>query len=150
MIRHGQLAAAGSAGRGVPPMPVVDAICAGAQAILPAPAPLGGALIEETSLIARWLATPGVRIVRVIGTDLDVGDSGWASPLRSAGAWAAWAASARSARLAGAQAIREPDSDLLAEPHPSREQVFGRTGVDRLAGPRQTVLPGRQPFSAAG
>ncbi len=150
VIRHGQLAAAGTAGRGVPPMPVVDAICAGAQAILPAPAPLGGALVEETSLIARWLTAPGVRIVRVIGTDLDVGDAGWASPLRSAGAWAAWAALARSARLAGEQAIRGPDSDLLAEPHPSREQLFGRAGVDRGAGPRQPVLPGRQPFSTAG
>ena len=29
VIRHGQLAAAGTARRGVPPMPVVDAICAG-------------------------------------------------------------------------------------------------------------------------
>ena len=28
-----------------------------------APAPLGGALVEETALIARWLAAPGVRIV---------------------------------------------------------------------------------------
>jgi len=144
VIRHGQLAAAGTARRGVPPMPVVDAIHAGAQAILRAPAPLGGALVEETALIARWLATPGVRIVRVAG------DDGWASPLRSAGPWAAWAASARSARLACEQASRDPDSHLLAEPHPSREQLFGRTGVDGRAGTGQPVLPRRQPFSAAG
>ena len=65
VVRHGQLAAAGTARRGVPPMPVVDAIRAGAQVILPQPAPLGGALVEETALIARWLAAPGVRIVRV-------------------------------------------------------------------------------------
>ena len=97
VIRHGQLAAAGTATRGVPPMPVVDAIQAGAQVILPAPAPLGGALVEETALIARWLAAPGVRIVRVSSVD----DAGWASPLRSAGAWAPWATLARSARLAG-------------------------------------------------
>ena len=64
VIRHGQFAAAGTAPRGVPPMPVVDAICVGAQAILPTEAPLGGALVEETALIARWLAQPGVRIVR--------------------------------------------------------------------------------------
>jgi len=150
VIRYGQLAAAGTAKRGVPPMPVVDAIHAGAQAILRAAAPLGGAPVEETALIARWLATPGVRIVRVSG----VGDAGWASRLRSAGAWAAWAATARSARLASqqdpAQAVREPDSDLLAEPHPSREQLFGRTGVDGRAGPPQSVLPRRQPFGAAG
>ena len=143
VIRYGQLAAAGTARRGVPPTPVVDAIHAGAQAILPVPAPLGGALIEETALIARWLATPGVRIVRVA-------EDGWASPLRSAGAWAGWAASARSARLAGEQAVQGRDSDLLAEPHPSREQLFGRTGVDRCAGTPQPVLPRRQPFSAAG
>jgi DNA polymerase-3 subunit epsilon len=148
VIRHGQLAAAGTARRGVPPMPVVDAIQAGAQAILPMPAPLGGALVEETALIARWLATPGVRIVRV--ADPDSQDSqGWASPLRSAGAWAGWAALARSARLAGEQAAGW-DSDLLAEPHPSREQVFGRTGVDGGVGAPQPVLPRRQPFSAAG
>jgi DNA polymerase III subunit epsilon len=150
VIRHGQLAAAGTAGRGVPPMPVVDAIRAGAQAILPVSAPLGGALVEETALIARWLATPGVRIVRVSGID----SQGWASPLRSAGAWAAWAASARSARLASqqdpAQAVRGLDSDLLAEPHPTREQLFGRPGVDRRAGTPQPVLPRRQPFGAAG
>ncbi len=147
VIRHGQLAAAGTARRGVPPMPVVDAIQAGAQAILSAPAPLGGALVEETALIARWLAGPGVRIVRVEGTQ---DATGWASPLRSAGAWAAWAASARSARLAGQQAVRGYDSDLLTEPHPSREQLFGRTGVDRHTGTLQPVLPRRQPFSAAG
>ncbi len=143
VIRHGQLAAAGSAARGVPPMPVVDAIRAGAQVILPAPAPLGGALVEETALIARWLAAPGVRIVRVCSAD----DAGWASRLRSAGAWSAWATLARSARLAGEQ---DRGSDLLAEPHPSREQLFGRSGFDGGAGTRQPVLPRGQPFSVAG
>ncbi|GAB1816118.1 DEDD exonuclease domain-containing protein [Mycobacterium sp. MUNTM1] len=144
VIRHGQLAAAGSAGRGVPPMPVVDAIVAGAQAILPTPGPLGGALVEETALIARWLTSPGVRIVRVA-------EDGWASPLRSAGAWSAWAATARSARLAAEQVSAQArESDLLAEPHPSREQLFGRTGIDGLAGAGQPVLPRRQPFGAAG
>ncbi len=146
VIRHGQLAAAGTAKRGVSPMPVIDAIEAGAQAILPASAPLGGALVEETALIARWLGNPGVRIVRVADPD----SSGWASPLRSAGAWAEWAASARSARLAGEQVVRAWESDLLAEPHPSREQLFGRAGVDGRGGPPQPVLPRRQPFSAAG
>ena len=92
-------------------MPVVDAIQAGAQVILPAPAPLGGALVEETALIARWLAAPGVRIVRVSSA----GDAGWASHLRSAGAWAAWAALARSARLASQQdPAQDRGSDLLA------------------------------------
>ncbi|SOX54700.1 hypothetical protein MAAFP003_3378 [Mycobacterium ahvazicum] len=144
VIRYGQLASAGTARRGVPPMPVVDAIVAGAQTILPAAAPLGGALVEETALIARWLVAPGVRIVRVAD------DIGWASPLRSAGPWSGWAATARSARLASQQAARELDSGLLAEPHPTREQLFGGPGVDGRAGTRQPVLPRRQPFGAAG
>nr|WP_318546808.1 hypothetical protein [Mycobacterium lepraemurium] len=50
----------------------------------PSRGPLGGALVEETALIARWLEAPGVRIVRVKGTP---DAAGWASPLRSAGAW---------------------------------------------------------------
>jgi DNA polymerase III subunit epsilon len=144
VIRHGQLAAAGAARRGVPPLPVVEAIRAGAQTVIAAPAPLGGALVEETALIARWLAAPGVRIVRVANVD----DAGWTSPLGAAGAWAQWAATARSARLAAEQADR--DSDLLTEPHPSREQLFGRAGVDGGAGPLQPVLPRRQPLGAAG
>ena len=143
VIRHGQLAAAGNARRGVPPMPVVDAICAGAQAILPDQAPLGGALVEETALIARWLAQPGVRIVRA--------ESGYASPAGSAGRFAAWAASARSARVAAEQLAEISDgSELLTEPHPTREQLFGSAGVDRLGGPGQSRLPGRHPFGVAG
>jgi DNA polymerase III subunit epsilon len=139
VVRHGRLAAAGTARRGVPPMPVVDAICVGAQAVLPTEAPLGGALIEETALIARWLTQPGVRIVR--------SEPGWASPVESAGRWAPWAASARSARAAAEQSL---GSDLLGEPHPTREQLFGRPGVDRVGGPDQTRLPGRHPFGVAG
>jgi DNA polymerase-3 subunit epsilon len=149
VIRYGQLAAAGTAGRGVPPMPVVDAIRAGGQVVLPQPAPLGGALVEETALIARWLTAPGVRIVRA-GSDEADDAAGWASPLRSAGPWAAWAASARSARAAAEQALTAWDSELLAEPHPSREQVFGRTAVDRVGGADQPVFPRRQPLGAAG
>ena len=143
VIRHGQLAAAGNAPRGVPPMPVIDAICAGAQAILPDQAPLGGALVEETALIARWLAQPGVRIVRA--------ESGYASPAGSAGRFAAWAASARSARVAAEQLAEIGDgSELLTEPHPTREQLFGSAGVERLGGPGQSRLPGRHPFGVAG
>lgn len=138
VIRHGQLAAAGSAQRKVPPMPVVDALLAGAQCVLPKPAPLGGALVEETALIARWLAAPGVRIVTA--------SSGFATPMRSAGPWAAWAALAKSARLAADQAT----SELLSEPHPTREELLGRTGVDRFGSTTQSALPRRQPFGAAG
>jgi DNA polymerase-3 subunit epsilon len=146
VVRRGQLAAAGTARRGVPPMPVVEALRASAQAILPTAAPLGGALVEETALIARWLAQPGVRIVRVETRD----QTGWASPLGSAGPWASWAASARSARLAAEQRVTTPASDFLGEPRPSREQLFGRAGVDGLGGTGQRGFPGRQPFGVAG
>jgi DNA polymerase-3 subunit epsilon len=138
VVRHGQLAAAGSAARGVPPMPVVDALLAGAQCVIPQQAPLGGALVEETALIARWLATPEIRLVSAT--------TGWSTPLRSAGPWVQWAALARSARLAAEQAA----SQLLSEPHPPREQLLGRPRVNGFGGPPQTALPRRQPFGAAG
>ena len=133
-IRHGQLAGAATAARGVPPMPVIDAICAGAQAVVPVAAPLGGALVEETSLITRWLADPGVRIVRA--------QPGYAVSVRSAGPWAAWAALARSARLAA--------SDSVGELHPTHEQLLGRAGVDGPGGSLQRRLPRRPPLDIAG
>lgn len=141
IIRHGQLAGAGSARRGVPPMPVVDVLCATAQTVLPAAAPLGGALVEEIALVARWLRTPGIRIVRVEGVD------GLASPLRCAGPWTAWAQTARAAQAAAGQLDR---LELLSEPHPTREQLFGRPTVDGLGGTGQARLPGGKPFGAAG
>ena len=107
VIRHGQLAAAGTARRGVPPMPVVDALCAGAQTVLYEPAPLGGAMVEETGLLARWLATPGTRIVHA--------EDGWCTPIGAAGRFGGWAAAARSARLAAEALVdTEPDARLLA------------------------------------
>lgn len=139
VVRYGRLAAAGCARRGVPPMPVVDALTAAAQTVLPDAAPLGGALVEETALIARWLTTPGVRVVRC--------DPGYATPIGAAGRWLQWADTARSARLAAEQADR---SELLGEPHPTREQLLGRPGVDRLGGAGQARLPGRHPFGVAG
>lgn len=143
VVRQGRLAAAGNAPRGVPPMPVVDTLCAGAQTVLPDPAPLGGALVEETALIARWLAAPGVRIVRC--------EPGYASPVGAAGRLAGWAAAARSARIAAEQLEAQwAESDLPAEPHPTREQLLGRTGVDGPGRPLQTGLPGRNPLSVAG
>ena len=144
VIRHGRLAGAVTAPRGVPPMPLVDVACAGAQTVLPAQAPLGGALVEETALIARWLDAPGVRIV--------VAEPGYAVPVGSAGSWAAWAAAARSAKLAAEQDLQRFDAELalLGEPHPTREQLFGRPGVDRGGGPLQRRFPGGTPIDVAG
>lgn len=134
VVRHGQLAAAGCARRGVPPMPVVEALRCGAQVVLPGPAPLGGALVEETSLISRWLTQQGVRIV--------CATEGFASPRRSAGPWLDWAARARSAQAAA--------SELLGEPDPLLQQALRRPRVDRPGGTAQPVLPGRQPFGMTG
>lgn len=141
VIRRGQLAAAGVAARRVPPMLVVEALQACAQTVLPQAAPLGGALVEETALIARWLATPGVRIVSAT--------TGFASPAGSAGPWSSWSDAARSARLAADQAQRL-DSELLREAHPTRQELLGGPRVDRFGSPAQPLLPGRQPFGVAG
>jgi DNA polymerase-3 subunit epsilon len=134
VVRHGRLAAAGRARRGVPPMPVVEALRSAAQVVLPQPAPLWGALVEETSLIARWLSQPGIRIVSAT--------TGLASPRHSVGPWLDWAATARSARYAA--------SELLSERDPAFEQPPRGAGVDGLGGPAQPVLPGRQPFGMTG
>jgi DNA polymerase-3 subunit epsilon len=146
VIRHGQLAGAATARRGVPPMPVVDFACASAQTVLPLPMPLGGALVEETALIARWLAEPGVRIVAA--------EPGYATPASSAGRWSAWASAARSAKLAAeATALRASGSsmsDLLGEPRPTRELLFGGAGVDGASGLLERRLPRGQPFGVAG
>ena len=149
VIRHGQLAAAGCAPRRVPPMPVVEALRSVAQTVLPQPAPLGGALVEETSLISRWLTQPGSRIV--CATD------GFASPLHSAGPWLKWASTARSAQYAAAELLRHAPGDIsgdvsefLGEPRPPVHQAARGTGVDSLGGPTQALLPGGQPFGVAG
>ncbi len=87
VVRHGRLAAAGVAARGVPPMPVIGALRAGAQVVLPAAGPLRGAPAEEVGLLHRWLTTGGTRLVHA--------DPPWAEPARSAAAWAGWAQQAR-------------------------------------------------------
>ena len=142
VLRHGQLASAGCAPRGVPPMPVVDALCSAAQVVLPSPSPLGGALVEEVSLIARWIEGPGVRVVRTT--------SGLASPLHSAGSWLGWAATARSARYAASELLRPADSQLSRESDPALQEPLRGTGVDGRGGTGKPVLPGRQPFGVAG
>jgi len=87
VLRHGRLAAAGVARRGVAPMPVVDALRLGAQAIVPGPGPLAGAPPEEVRLLHRWLCTAGTRLVH--------SEPPWAEPARGAGGWSTWARRAR-------------------------------------------------------
>ncbi|HEV7907920.1 MAG TPA: DEDD exonuclease domain-containing protein [Pseudonocardiaceae bacterium] len=82
VVRHGRLASAGTARRGTPPMPVVEALVATAETVLPQPGPLRGAPPEEIGVVLRWLDQPGTRLVHC--------DQPWASPVRSAGAWRGW------------------------------------------------------------
>jgi DNA polymerase-3 subunit epsilon len=93
VVRHGRLAAAGVAPRGVPPMPVVEALRTGAQTVLPGAGPLRGADAEEVRLVHRWLTSGGTRLVRC--------DEPWREPAHGAGGWAEWA---RRARLVGPHA----------------------------------------------
>lgn len=114
IVRHGRLAAAGVAPRGVPPMPVFDRLRAGAESVYEAhgeacAAPdvpdtlfpsdtLHGASPEEAALLRRWALRPGTRIVDVQGM--------WGEPVAGAGRWLAWAGRAseagRDARAAAA------------------------------------------------
>lgn len=87
VIRHGRLTAAATTPRGVHPMPVVEAIVAAAETVVPDPTPLRGASPEEVGLIARWLHSDGVRIVRT--------SHGYGEPLHGAGSWRQWCSTAR-------------------------------------------------------
>ncbi|WP_028925682.1 DEDD exonuclease domain-containing protein [Pseudonocardia acaciae] len=89
VVRHGRLASAGVARRGVAPMPVVEALRAGAETVRPGPGPLRGAPAEEIGVLLRWLERPGTRLVRASG--------GWAEPAFGAGRWGGWLAKARAA-----------------------------------------------------
>ncbi|MFZ2176311.1 MAG: DEDD exonuclease domain-containing protein [Rhodococcus sp. (in: high G+C Gram-positive bacteria)] len=87
VIRSGRLAAAGISRRGVPPMPVVDALVLGAETVVPDTTPLRGASPEEAGLLARWLDTDDARIVNA--------SDGYCEPARGAGSWESWCDRAR-------------------------------------------------------
>jgi DNA polymerase-3 subunit epsilon len=73
VIRSARLAAAGTAPRGIAPMPVVAALVATADAV-DAAHPV---LAEETECLLRWLEAPGTRLVD--------SSAGWAMPAFGAG-----------------------------------------------------------------
>jgi len=83
VVRHGRLASAGVARRGVPPMPVVEQLVAAAETVLPGPGPLLGTPVDEITVVYRWLTRPGTRLVRT--------SRPWGEPARGAGSWLAWA-----------------------------------------------------------
>ncbi|MCH5644506.1 DEDD exonuclease domain-containing protein [Gordonia sp. ABSL49_1] len=90
VIRHGRLASAGVAIRGVAPMPVVEALVAAAETVVPAEGPLLGANAEEAALLYRWITEPDARIVSCTES--------LALPSRSAVRWLSWSATAQRAR----------------------------------------------------
>jgi DNA polymerase-3 subunit epsilon len=90
VVRHGRLASAGVARRGVPPMPVVDAITSAAETVLPGEGPLRGAPAEEVGVVLRWLDRPGTRMVRC--------SQPWTEPAMAAASWRGWLTRADAAR----------------------------------------------------
>jgi DNA polymerase-3 subunit epsilon len=80
VIQHGRLAAAGTAARGQPAWPVVDALLATADADRP-DRPV---LAEESECVLRWLEQPGMRLVRV--------SEPWSLPAAGAGGLTTWLA----------------------------------------------------------
>ncbi|MGQ0480829.1 MAG: DEDD exonuclease domain-containing protein [Pseudonocardia sp.] len=89
VVRHGRLAAADTASRGVPPMPVVEDLRLQARSVRPGDGPLRGAPAEEVGVLLRWLERPGTRLVHC--------PVPWAEPAHGAGAWAGWRERARQA-----------------------------------------------------
>jgi DNA polymerase-3 subunit epsilon len=104
VLRHGRLAAAGVARRGVPPMPVVAALRAGAETVRPGPGPLSGAPAEEAGVLLRWLERPGTRLVHCT--------TPWAEPAFGASRWNSW--------LARAMAVPAGHAAEGPERHPAR------------------------------
>ncbi|MQA16374.1 MAG: DEDD exonuclease domain-containing protein [Pseudonocardiaceae bacterium] len=96
VVRHGRLAAAATAPRGVAPMPVVEALRAGAEVVLAGPGPLRGAPAEEVRAVLDWLARPGTRLVRVAAP--------WSEPVAGAARWRPWVRRAEAGRAGYAAA----------------------------------------------
>ncbi|ACU35330.1 DNA polymerase III, epsilon subunit [Actinosynnema mirum DSM 43827] len=90
VVRHGRLASAGVAPRGVPPMPVVDALVASAETVLPGAGPLLGGSAEEVGVVLRWVEQPGTRMVSC--------SRPWAAPAWGAGSWRTWVGVAEAGR----------------------------------------------------
>jgi DNA polymerase-3 subunit epsilon len=91
VIRAGRLAAAGHADRGVPPMPMIDALRATADVVDESHVPLA----DESECILRWLEEPGTRLVWA--------SHAWSMPAFGAG------------RLRGYIATRRDQTDPFAD-----------------------------------
>ncbi|MGC4959960.1 DEDD exonuclease domain-containing protein [Gordonia sp. DT101] len=107
VIRHGRLASAGVARRGIAPMAVVDSLTASAETVVATEGPLLGAPPEEAGLLYRWVTEPGARIVSTTEP--------FALPAASAERWLPWSQTAHAARESPRRAGRLP---LAAHPAP--------------------------------
>ncbi len=90
VVRHGRLAAAGTAPRGTPPMPVVDALQASAETVVAGSGPLRGAPADESHVVHRWLTAGDTRMVRC--------SEPWSETAGAAGGWRGWVETATEAR----------------------------------------------------
>ena len=99
VLRFGRLAAAGHAGAGIDPLPIVAALVASAEHVEPLPAPAPAGLTEEALALLAWLESDGVRIVR--------SEHGLSLPVHCGGE--------QSLRLGEVRRARERHSDGLAE-----------------------------------
>ena len=108
VVHRGRLSAAGTAVRGVAPMPVVDALLATADSPDYRPGPLGAALAEEIELIARWLERPGTRLV--------MASSPWACPAFGAGGADRIAAAGAQSRAALAPFAAHRSLQVIGDP----------------------------------
>ena len=133
VVRHGRLAAAGTAVRGVPPMPVVETLVVSAETVRPGEGPLLGAPPEEVGVITRWLERPGTRMVRTT--------SPWAVPARGAGAWSEWVDRAREARTATVAGDGEGPGNAAQRPAAPLSRVPAEPAGSSRAGHRR----GREP-----
>src|SRR5215207_601134 len=77
VVRYGRLAGAAATPPGIHPGPLLDAMVATAETVVPAPPPLPAATVEETECVLRWLESPGTRLVEVDGV--------WVLPAGGAG-----------------------------------------------------------------
>lgn len=100
VVRRGRLVSAASMPRGIEARPWVDAVVASAETVRPVPGPTPCATVEETECIGRWLAGPGVRLVRL--------DGEWSWPARGAARMATRFDAIRRASVAALTAISMP------------------------------------------
>jgi DNA polymerase-3 subunit epsilon len=92
VVRHGRLAAAGTAAPGVDPRPVVAALLATAEHVDAPTGPVPAGLVEESVRLLRWLESDGVRLVP--------------GPVPATWSLPAYGAGGLLARLAGSAAAR--------------------------------------------